>query len=268
MKKITDIDEIKRIQLDILIALDRFCRKNDIRYFLIDGTLLGAIRHKGYIPWDDDIDVALDRKNYDRLMREFPDLLEGKYKLHSLETNLRWDRAYGCISDERTQLVYDGNSSYATGILIDIFPIDEVPDNEKEWRRLQRKMKILSRMSSIKASSSIKVSASHYKNITSLFLKLLLPFSLRTIAHWRDGLAQLNNDKSNSFGYEVAFGLGAKNRFKLKDFEDTVDVPFEGHQFMAPVNFDSVLTDTYGDYMQLPPEEERVSHHTLQAFWK
>lgn len=269
MKQIIDIEEVKRIQLDILSALDVFCRSNDIQYTIIDGTLLGAVRHKGYIPWDDDIDVAMDRKNYDLFIQLFPSLYEGKYKLASLERNKQWDRAYACMYDNRTQLIYQNNSSTITGILIDIFPIDEVPDCDVEWERLKTKISFYNKLSALKSSSSFQVSHSFFKNVVASFLKFVLrPISKRKVAEWQDRLARSFKGKGYHYGYETAFGIGASKRFKLEDLKETIDYPFEDRVFKGLKNSDSVLTDTYGDYMQLPPEDKRITHHSFDAYWK
>lgn len=269
MQLIESIEEVKRIQLDILSALDEFCTKNGIVYSIIDGTLLGAVRHKGYIPWDDDIDVAMTRPNYDRFIKEFPIQYKEIYELTSIERNKKWDRAYACMYDNRTQLVYKNNSSMATGVLIDIFPVDEVPEDLSDWKKLKKKMKFYCTLSALKSSTSFRISKSIITNIIASISKImLLPITKRFVAERIDKLARSNNGKGYKFGYVVAFGVGADNRFKISDFNDVVDYMFEDRIFKGLKNSDSVLTDTYGDYMQLPPEEKRVTHHELNAYWK
>lgn len=270
MKKITDIEEIKRIQLDILSALDSFCRKNNIQYTIIDGTLLGAVRHKGYIPWDDDIDVAMDRKNYEVFIKTFPDVYNKNYKLISLERSIKWDRAYACMYDDRTQLEYYQNNSYTPGVLIDIFPVDEVPDNELQWKRLKRMIAFYGKLSALKSMTTYRVSKSSLKNTIALLFRFLLkPISKRRIAIWLDKLAKSYNNKGYHYGYETAFGgVGSIKRFKLIDFQETIDYQFEDRIVKGLKNADSILTDTYGDYMQLPPLEQRVTHHSFDAYWK
>lgn len=269
MQLIESIEEVKRIQLDILSALDDFCAQTGIVYSIIDGTLLGAVRHKGYIPWDDDIDVAMTRPNYDRFIKEFPIQYKEIYELASIERSKKWDRAYACMYDNRTQLVYKNNSSMATGVLIDIFPVDEVPELLSDWNKLKKKMKFYCKLSALKSSTSFRVSKSLVTNIiASISRIILLPITKRYVAERIDKLARSNNGKGYKFGYEVAFGVGADNRFKISDFNDVVDYVFEDRIFKGLKNSDSVLTDTYGDYMQLPPEEKRITHHELNAYWK
>ena len=268
MKEI-GIEEIKVLQLDILSALDSFCREKGIMYFIIDGTLLGAVRHKGYIPWDDDIDVGLVRSEYNRLMAEFPDVLEGRYELLSLERNNLWDRSYAAICDNKTEVKYEHNSSMATGLLIDIFPVDEVPSEPSKWQSCIRSMKLYNRLLSFKSNALPLFTSNPVKwSVLGLFKLLLLPFSQRKISIWKSRFAQSFNGCQSGFGYELAFGVGAKQPFSLKDFESFDEYPFEDRKFKGPKNYDSVLTRTYGDYMQLPPVEQRVTHHSLTAYYK
>jgi lipopolysaccharide cholinephosphotransferase len=263
------IDEVKILQLDILSALDRFCREKGIQYFIIDGTLLGAVRHKGYIPWDDDIDVGLVRSEYNRLMAEFPDVLEDRYELLSLEKNDFWDRSYAAIYDNKTVVKYERNCSMATGLLIDIFPIDEVPSESSKWQSCIRSMRLYNRLHSFKSNALPLFTSSPVKWVVLGLCKLvLLPFSQRRIAIQKSRFAQSYNGCQSGLGYELAFGVGAKQPFLLKDFESFEEYQFENRKFIGPKNYDSVLTRTYGDYMQLPPEDKRVSHHSLTAYYK
>lgn len=268
MKRI-ELKDAKALQLDILSALDRFCREKDIHYFIIDGTLLGAVRHKGYIPWDDDIDIGLVRSEYNRLIREFPEVLEERYQLMSLERNAKWDRAYAAIYDNNTEVHYEHNTSMATGILIDVFPIDEVPSDPSEWHKCVRKMNFYNHLLAIKSNAAPSLVKKPMKSIGAWVCKLLiLPFSHRQVAEWKSKFSQSYNGSQSGLGYELAFGKGAKEPFLLKDFETFADYQFEDRKYIGPKNYDSVLTRTYGDYMQLPPVEQRVTHHTLTAYYK
>ena len=101
MKEIC-LDELKIVQLDIMSSIHRFCEKYHLRYSLSCGSMLGAARHKGYIPWDDDIDIYLLREDYDKMVRNFPDLWEGKYQFCTLERDSKWGLPYGKVCDSRT----------------------------------------------------------------------------------------------------------------------------------------------------------------------
>jgi lipopolysaccharide cholinephosphotransferase len=144
VEQITDINVLKQYQLGNLLALHRFCTEKKINYSLAYGSLLGAIRHQGIIPWDDDIDVCLLRDEYNRLIQEFPIQLEGKYSLHSLERQKDYVRPYARLCDDTTLETFQDNVPMPPmGIGIDIFPIDEVPEDEKEWQKFNKKRRRL-----------------------------------------------------------------------------------------------------------------------------
>lgn len=129
MKKIT-IEEAKKIELDILSYIDDFCKKNNIEYFINYGTLIGAVRHKGFIPWDDDIDISMTRENYDKFIEYYKND-KSKYKLLALETNKHYFNNFAKIVDSTTRIdntrIY---KSYPSGIFIDIFPMDSFADKK------------------------------------------------------------------------------------------------------------------------------------------
>ena len=129
-----NINELKIIQLDITEHFHNFCNKNKIKYSLACGSLIGAIRHNGYIPWDDDIDIYVERKDYDKLIELFPNILDGKYEFICIERNKIWNIPYGKIFDNRTIVEENTNDWLPIGVNIDIFPIDKVPDNNIIWK--------------------------------------------------------------------------------------------------------------------------------------
>ena len=122
MKPIADVNEMRKIQMDILLFIHQFCIDNGIQYSLAWGTMLGAIRHKGYIPWDDDIDIMMTRPEYDRFCKLFHDE-RSIYKLYDVHTDKKWIYPFAKISDERTIRV-EKNALDEIGINIDVFPID------------------------------------------------------------------------------------------------------------------------------------------------
>ena len=267
--KIIDIEKVKKIQLDILSSLDKFCREKSINYFIIDGTLLGAVRHKGYIPWDDDIDVALTRSEYDRLMQEFPQVLDSHYHLISIERDGKWDRAYAAMYDDRTYVDYGSNKSISVGVLIDIFPVDEIPSDPQRWKKVRKTMNVYTKLISLKSNPAPAFIESPTKNIiVNLAKLLLLSISKRKLVEKKSQFAQSFRGCGSGLGYEVAFGIGAKEPFLLSDFISFSDYQFEDRVYQGPQNYDSVLSRTYGAYMTPPLEEERFAHHLLNAYYK
>lgn len=265
MKEIK-LEELKVIQLDVLQAIHDFCQNNEIIYSLACGTALGAVRHKGYIPWDDDIDIYLLRDDYNKLLQSYPK--GGRYQLISMERNGEWDRPYAKAYDSST--VFDENyyCSVKIGVGIDVYPVDYVPEDFDEWKRFDNRRRRWQKyliMKQIRFNKERPAS----KNFFILLAKtMLLPFSRRTISKFIDSRIKVYNSIGGQWVFESAQGMIQKNRFNKKVFEQTIPVEFEDRKFMLFKDYDEYLKNGYGDYMKLPPVEKRVAHHSYKAYWK
>lgn len=261
-------EELKTIQLDVLQAIDKFCAENGIVYSLACGTMLGAVRHMGYIPWDDDIDIYLLREDYNRLIKMFPDTYLDRYKLISLERDKRWDRPYAKAFDDKTEMRENANCAVTIGVNIDVYPIDDVPDDEDLWLRYDRYRRFFQRVDIVKG---IRVSGRRglLKNIALVTMKLpLCFFTRRHTARFLSWYSQKNNGMGYASVFECIQGMLQKHKFSKKLFSSVVKMPFEDRFFMGFADYDSYLRNAYGDYMQLPPEEKRISHHDYIAWYK
>ena len=255
MKEIALADQ-QKIELNVLRVIDAFCRKHNIRYMLSAGTLLGAIRHKGFIPWDDDVDIVMPRLDYERFYQIFNALNEDpKYKLVSSRDR---SMAYPFLKviDTSTLVLEDYVSPEYNklGLWVDIYPIDGAPPMES-YREF-RKLKFMHGM----AMSDPKSAATTSKRIAKRILKTLLgnptPYE---ISERYDAKAQ---EVPITEGGEVAvviWGYREKERMPYEYLERT-EVEFEGNLFFASKMWDQYLTQLFGDYMQLPPENQRVPH--------
>lgn len=270
MKKIDTLEELKKVQLSILLSFHQYCSDNDIKYSLAAGTLIGAVRHKGFIPWDDDIDVYLLRPDYNKLVSLFPPTYQGRYCLYTLERDKKWNRAYGRFCDNTT-LEFDiaRNNYEGIGIGIDVFPIDDVPDDLLDWERFERKRRLIRDVITIK-TMALSRKRSFFKN-SLVFLSRIItwPFSFPFLTKLMDQYAQQNNGKGYSYVYENCLGVyNSKHPWLKKDLEEVVETCFEGHVVKIMKGYDDYLKTVYGDYMQIPPENKRVSTHTVTAYWK
>lgn len=267
MKSI-DVIELKKIQLDILDTVHEFCVEHNIKYSMACGTMLGAIRHKGYIPWDDDIDIYLLREEYNKLLTMFPEELNN-IKLASLSRDKKWGRAYAKAYDRRT-LICDAGNPYMIGVGIDVFPIDTVPANELEWNKYDSRRRKFQRIYELKVSMWFRKGRSLWKYFFIPLNKLiLLPFSVRTLGMFLDRYSQKYNKETNSsYVFECCQGILIKRPFKRSTLEEVVETPFEDRIFMGMKNYDDYLKNAYGNYMQLPPKEKQVTHHIQKAWWK
>ena len=261
------LEELKVLQMDVLQAIDEFCREHDIRYSLACGTLLGAIRHKGYIPWDDDIDIYVPRADYKRLLEEFPETYREHYKITSLERDQLWNRPYAKAYDDRTVFDEDARNSEQIGVNIDVFPVDEAPYGD-EWIKYDKKRRKEQTIFSLKFVRLNK-QRSILKNAVLLFYRSVT--CLNPTRKWAEHLnikAQQFNGKGYQHLFENCQGLMQKRPFPKSLFDELIYVPFENRQFKAFADYDCYLKNGFGDYMKFPPKEKQVSHHAFKAYWK
>lgn len=267
MSKEISIAELKVLQLDILSVIDKFCRKEGIKYSLGCGSMLGAIRHKGYIPWDDDIDIYLLRNEYDKLIKRFPEE-QDNVKVAALQRDSRWDRAYAKAYDCRTEM-QDAGNKYRIGVGIDVYPIDTVPENEGEWLCYDRRRRRFQRIYEWKISMVFRKGRSLWKYAFLPFTKfLLLPFSTRQIAEFLERYSMKYSHIESQYVFECCQGIIQKNRFKRAALEFVTDMPFEDRTFLGMKDYEEYLSNAYGNWRQLPPLEKQQPHHNFKAWWK
>jgi lipopolysaccharide cholinephosphotransferase len=271
MKELT-LKDVQNECLNILIEVDSFCKKNGIQYSLAYGTLLGAIRHKGFIPWDDDIDILMTRPNYEKFKQIYKPskgfaFVEGKDSYIALPRVCDTERT---IFKSTLPWAPDDN----LGVWIDIFPIDGVEDDRNLFKKRMIKNAELYKKQLAARRSIPKLSL---KNSFVQNLKLIC----RKIKYCNLSLSKINNAilqqcMENPFGSTshcsqlVCTTSLDKQYYSKAIFDDYVEVEFEGRRFSAVRDWDAVLKLNYGSYMQLPPVEDQVQHssdHT-KFFWK
>lgn len=266
MKQITDSKELREIQMDILSYVDRFCRDNDIQYSLCGGTLIGAIRHGGYIPWDDDIDIFMLRNDYDRFVDLFT-RQDSKYFVHTFDNTKGYYHPYAMVSNTETRLFENGIKG-DIGVNIDVFPVDYVPESISEQNTLIKKIAFIKGLFEITGLSWRRERALS-KNLFMVISKILLyPFSRCLFSRKIDQIARKSSDKkTNKIGI-IVWGYGAKEIIPASVFDSCTDIKFEHLNCRMVTDYHTYLKSVYGDYMQLPPEDKRVSHHVFKAYWK
>ncbi len=274
MKKI-DLREAQLLELDILLEFARYCEKHGLTYFIAYGTLLGAVRHQGFIPWDDDIDVWMPREDYNRLIREFHSHNEvAHYRLvPPMDPISR--HSFVKIIDTRT-VKKETNFDYAPGPLgidIDVFPLDGQPEDEATfWDWFGKLEKCYQ-----KADFPVRLRHECRRKRWILGLINLLGGKRHRLGTWIKNhylkKAQRLHGKYPYHGSKyvgmVEHGFGChRQRYDAKLFEESTLVLFEGHMLKAPKDYDAVLRQAYGDYMTPPPEQERQGHLLDHAYWK
>lgn len=259
-------DHVKEIQLEILLEFDRICKENEIHYNIYYGTMLGAIRHQAFIPWDDDIDLAMTRENYDKFLNIYEGKLAKDYFVQDFETDPDYPRQFIRIRKNGTKYLQRYYKSFDIhhGIFIDVFPYDHVYLNQKKEKYRYKYLKILNRINIIK-HFGVKSNASSIKKSIQKMIDRVIP-TLRLKKHIRKVMTKRNQE---NLDYMTDMTLTADPKLlknyliKEEDFLDSVMVEFENHQFPVPRKYDKYLTQMYGDYMKYPPKEERVPHHEV-----
>lgn len=266
MKEIT-IAELRVIQLDILKHIDVFCKEHDIKYFLCGGSMIGAVRHQGFIPWDDDIDIMMIREDYNRFIQIYLQQDRSIFILHSHSSEIDYPYPYVKIEDSRT--LFQGNVHYQfpIGIHIDLFPIDTVPESKIKQHVLFVKSQCLIKM---RAFKNIRMS---HSNIVKKLVNNIIQGSLSLISFDKiTSLMEKNAVRYNGINSKycgiVVWGYGMREINYRSNWDTVKYVAFEDIEAPIPGGYDNYLSNVYGDYMEPPLDTERLTHHSFFAYWK
>ena len=262
-----DLRKVQLLQLKILKEVHRICEKHSIKYFLIGGTLLGAIRHKGFIPWDDDIDIGMLREEYERFCSICRTDLSNEYFLQTIETDPGYALQYGKMMLMGTTLIEKstGRSIKKSGLFIDIFPYDYIPRKRYKQYILFFLSKILLRAYALKKGYRIMWNNSictFFLNLISVIFCIFPSSVLYSLLRYAITMYQNPIE-----GKEVLVGVVGSNflkrQFKNDNLKDLILLLFEDDLYFAPKNYDIILSKIYGDYMTMPPLEKRCSNHQI-----
>lgn len=247
--------------LEDLKEFDRVCKELGCTYFIAYGTLLGAVRHDGFIPWDDDVDVWMFRKDFDKFLAHAEEKLKDNYFLQNALTDKYYDLMHiACkIRNDNTTLIEEWDKKYHQGGFIDIFPLDYIGDDPEKFHKLKKKCAFILSLKmriSFKELSGIK----RYIRICLQLLFKLVPrkflykYIQRNIDLVRD------NDQSSNSDFTTGLDDIMKDVFKKEQFWPVKYHKFEDYEFMIPNDPDAILKILYGNYMELPDEEDRMIH--------
>ena len=249
-------DERKKLQVDILREVDTFCRTHDIRYCLAYGTLLGAVRHKGYIPWDDDIDIHMPYPDMIKFKNEFK---SDKYMYVDADNYKHFTFFFSRVIDKRTFTTgLFAFKKHDYGVCIDLYPVLGLPKSSKDTDAFIQELALWNkkecRVHSLQNRFNGRMPFSIYPldRIIEEGRNLYFKYPYEGATKWFGGAATPYYDKV----------------FDFDMFDNPIDMNFEDYRFLVPKEYDKYLTLNYGNYMQLPPEEKRVPAHPRICYWK
>ncbi len=266
-QEVTDIREIQQMELGIMEYIHEVCQKIGVKYFLAYGSLIGAVRHQGFIPWDDDMDICMLREDYEKLQDYLIANPDDRYEVMSYKNNLNYVYPFMKVQDNQTYLLEeDVRIDSNMGIYVDIFPVDGYEDDVNFKNKMTKLIK------------KRQLSCYTFKGITntkSLLNSLIryisvIAFYFTNTNKYIGGIDELAQSRKVD-DYELVDYLIYKDMnkpvWKREWLNQTITGVFEGKEFMIPKNYHEILTSDYGDYTQLPPVELRFSHHDFQL-WK
>ncbi len=257
------VEEIKKVEISILDYISSVCEQNNIKYYLAYGTLLGAVRHRGFIPWDDDIDICMMRDDYDKFIKLACTNSNVRYKLCHRSICRYYTNEFAKVIDLTTRIEGKGvEIGEDNGLWVDIFPLDVVPKHDR-FIRFWIQVFVAFRVFSIHKTFPKKRSILWYP--IWLVSRIIGPYPFLWIT---DKMSQIGKD-GDRIGYMASLSASSdcKYSFPKLYFDKTVYLEFEGKTYPAPHMYDAYLKSQYGDYMQLPPVEKRVQH-PVEAYWR
>ncbi len=268
LKELTQSEQ-RKLLLNILAEIDSFCKSHNIMYFLYFGTLLGAVRHQGFIPWDDDIDIAMPRPDYERFISEFK--ADGLY-LFNYRTHNKMLMPFTKVCSDKTVGFFENKVKLEYGLSIDVLPIDGSPEDEKLQEEFYKKQQRVFLNFFIRGQYLEITNFSHVSGAKSILVKFLHPFFRSS--KW----AKVIDHNAQQYRFETCrlcktnvtfFDVSPKLSYSKECISSQVMMDFEGKQYSCPIGYDEILKTCYGDdYMIPPPPNKRCSAHQVFYYWK
>lgn len=262
-----DLEKVHKIQMEIALEVKRICEKNNINYFIIAGTLLGAVRHRGFIPWDDDMDIGMLREDYERFLKVCKRDLSNEYFLQTMDTDRNFGLPMAKLRREGTRFIEKNSEDVKmhNGIYIDIFPFDNSPNSRVKKQMQAVKTYVLKRSILAKNGYNFTLDSGVIKKVIYKIIKVfasLIPVYKQKQLLKRQ-MQKYNDEKTTdvvviggAYGYH-------KETIQRKWVSNLTTIKFEGIDLPCPSYYEDYLTYFYGDYLTPPPEEKRDNRHGI-----
>lgn len=270
MSHLLTLKDIQSVSLDILKEFDKFCRENNLRYSLAYGTLIGAVRHKGFIPWDDDVDVVMPRPDYNKFIALYND--NDNYACFAPE-KFNCFLAYGRLAEmKRTKVITPAVwADKDTGVWIDIMPLDGVEESEEEFQKsVSRAYRLWMRVYYARVAYSGFTHCDSFMSFLKYVVKKVFFNNIYKYLYLHlCVLHRFDYVKCKYISNMSHLLYTKKSHFRKEIFSNVVRMSFENSDFMVMNGWDAFLHDIYGNYMQLPPKEQQVVGHAMHRYlWR
>lgn len=267
-KKIT-LAESKAIQLELMKKIHDVCERHGLKYSLMFGTLLGAVRHQGFIPWDDDLDICMPREDYEAFFKIYSQENIPNTQAVNCWNDPKYYLPFGKVIDTRTVMKENVSLDYTMGVYVDIFPVDRLSADPAENAKLRKKILFWRKLMMIKFNPGSNMRKGLKKAAHTVLNKLPLQFNVNALARKIDKVAQTFSacGEGNLAMVSNLDFYGIAREYDPDLFANLELCKFEDQMFLTPVQRDTLLTQIYGNYMQLPPEDKRLPHEN-DAWWK
>ena len=260
-KKSETVEKMQTIVYEILCEIDSFCRQNDIKYFLSGGTCLGAVRHHGFIPWDDDGDVMMPRKDYEKFISTFGTSTTSRFKILTLDNDKTCNLPYARVWDPNSRIIHKTVYTPSIGVNVDVFPIDGVSNNPVRRKLFYWKLKVLDNICS-EATRKEYLPQHRFVALRKIVGRIAKLFGAHTFASMMNSLAKhFDYETSDLVACSLPVHYGERETIEKKYMSKQVYMDFEKSKFAIPSGYDQYLRNLYGDdYMRIPDASKRKQH--------
>lgn len=255
------LTKLQQTELEMLKSFIDVCEKLNITYYVVEGTLLGAVRHNGFIPWDDDIDIGIMREDYDKFLEKASELLPSHLFLQTYDTDSGYPRVFAKIRNSNTTFIETAvkDNKMNHGVYIDIFPLDRCDFKKRNSFWFRNKEKLLSlRTTSLFSNMKLSSKAKLFRLISCF----LYPSAKKALVK----LEKMYRSMPNGEMIVNFSGVYGQREIMPKEwYGEGTKISFEGVSVTVPLEYAKVLSQVYGNYMQMPPIEKRVTHHQTEV---